>query len=371
MQLQVYDAKTKKRHTKTVPYVSDLQAEKDWLDFAAECRAGRVTSGITLSELIRRVYYEVLELKCKRQTLRGYRAAIRKIDETIGMIRLPEVTPYILQRWLNGLDLSPKTKRNYLSFLRRCLRVAITWGLIDRDPAEHLELPESPRLSVRVLSAEELPQFVTALHNCPASNYRAAMFLALCCGLRRGETCALLSEDYDSGVITVTKALYIDRGEVYCDAPKSRSAVRRVYVPEFLQPSLSDLSKEPGFLIKGADGDLMYPDNLWHWLHRFELKNGLPEVSYHSLRHTFAAILLLQKVPPSEISRALGHAQITTTLNLYAYNIAPESARIEAARSIDYIMTTSIKSPESLQSEAFFGGEGGIRTHVDPLRSDI
>lgn len=372
VQLQVYLGKDKTtgraiRKTKTIKYKDDITTERAWLDFYSECTS-KVTPAICVSELVRRVYNEILKPRCKRQTLKGYRAAIRKIDETIGSISLEELSPYTIQRWVNDLDLAPKTVRNYLSFLRRCLRVGITWGLLEKDPAANIELPLSASKQIRLLSAEELPSFIKALETVQNLHYKVAVYLALCCGLRRGETCGLLCSDYEAGVLSVTKGLYID-GEVYEDTPKTYKATRRVVAPDFLHPSLEQLKALGGYLIKGADGGAMYPDNLWHWLNRFEKKHGLPLVSYHSLRHTYAALLCQKKVPLSQISATLGHAQITTTLDLYAYDLAPESARIEAARYINYIMTTSQKSPGPLQSEASVGGEGGIRTHGTAIYS--
>jgi integrase len=42
-------------------------------------------------------------------------------------------------------------------------------------------------------------------------------------------------------------------------------------------------------------------------------------VSFHTLRHTFASLLIAQGHDPVFVSRQLGHASPTITLNTYAH----------------------------------------------------
>ena len=44
-----------------------------------------------------------------------------------------------------------------------------------------------------------------------------------------------------------------------------------------------------------------------------------PKKDLHTLRHTFATDMLLSNTPISIVSSALGHAQQTTTLNIYSH----------------------------------------------------
>jgi site-specific recombinase XerD len=63
---------------------------------------------------------------------------------------------------------------------------------------------------------------------------------------------------------------------------------------------------------------------------------GLPRVSFHALRHSYASALLAQGVHPRVMMEALGHSQISLTLNLYAHAI-PQLQR-EAADSLDMLL---------------------------------
>ena len=51
-------------------------------------------------------------------------------------------------------------------------------------------------------------------------------------------------------------------------------------------------------------------------------RSGLPAVHIHSLRHTYASLMIADGTPLVVVSRRLGHAQVSTTANIYAHVIA-------------------------------------------------
>ena len=53
---------------------------------------------------------------------------------------------------------------------------------------------------------------------------------------------------------------------------------------------------------------------------------GLPAMRYHDLRHGAASLMAAQGVPVRVAMEVLGHAQISTTMNIYAH-VAPEFQR--------------------------------------------
>jgi Phage integrase family len=46
---------------------------------------------------------------------------------------------------------------------------------------------------------------------------------------------------------------------------------------------------------------------------------GKPRLRFHDLRHTFASLLIAQNVNVAFVSRQLGHASVSTTLNVYTH----------------------------------------------------
>ena len=69
----------------------------------------------------------------------------------------------------------------------------------------------------------------------------------------------------------------------------------------------------------------MWPSNLTKRYKRLLDDAGVPQLSIHALRHTFATICFLNEVPAEQIQTAAGHSSIRTTKDMYA-NYLPELA---------------------------------------------
>lgn len=63
-------------------------------------------------------------------------------------------------------------------------------------------------------------------------------------------------------------------------------------------------------------------------------RNGLPHVTPHGLRHTYATILIEQGYSLPIVSAALGHASVTTTFETYADVMCDENKAISILNSI-------------------------------------
>ncbi len=81
-----------------------------------------------------------------------------------------------------------------------------------------------------------------------------------------------------------------------------------------------------------ASGGLAFTDEIGRPLTSFHISRrfkdllqlaGLPSMRYHDLRHGVASLMAAQGVPAKVAMEILGHAQISTTLNVYTH-IAPE-----------------------------------------------
>ena len=58
-------------------------------------------------------------------------------------------------------------------------------------------------------------------------------------------------------------------------------------------------------------------------------RTGLPKVTIHSLRHTYASLMIADGTPLVVVSHKLGHAQTSTTANIYAHVIAEAEAKAD------------------------------------------
>ena len=77
--------------------------------------------------------------------------------------------------------------------------------------------------------------------------------------------------------------------------------------------------QDQGFLFAQDDGNPMHPDSVTDWLAKFSKRHGLPHINPHAFRHTMASMLYFNGVDSVSISKRLGHAQVSTTANIYAH----------------------------------------------------
>lgn len=183
--------------------------------------------------------------------------------------------------------------------------------------------------------------------------YRTIILLLINTGLRRGELCGLEWKDIDfkNAVLYVRRnTLYLpDRG-IYDDTPKTASSQRAIKLPANCIPmlkeyrawqaaerlKLGDQWQEHDRLFTRWNGEPIHPDTLTNWFSDFVKRNDLPPVTIHSMRHTNATLLIAAGTNLRTVSARLGHAQTSTTANVYSHAI--QSADAAAAETLDDIL---------------------------------
>ena len=125
-----------------------------------------------------------------------------------------------------------------------------------------------------------------------------------------------------------------DRG-IYEETPKTESSIRYVSLPsETMQLlkqyrrwqieeilKLGEYYERNNYVFSQDNGKPMHPDSVTTWLNRFSKRHNLPHINPHAFRHTMASMLFYNGVDCVSISKRLGHAQVSTTANIYAHQI--------------------------------------------------
>ena len=70
------------------------------------------------------------------------------------------------------------------------------------------------------------------------------------------------------------------------------------------------------------NGQAMHPDTVTDWMDKFAKRHGLRHANPHAFRHSMASMLYFNGVDSVSISKRLGHAQVSTTANIYSHIIA-------------------------------------------------
>ena len=134
--------------------------------------------------------------------------------------------------------------------------------------------------------------------------YRAALLLALLCGLRLGEVGELRLSDVDwkNNTIDISRALiYTPQTGSYAGGTKTEAGERLISLPPGMMAVLhetreyqkevqtwaGDLWKGEGWIVHGWNGARLHHDTPSKWFRRFADANGFEGVRFHDLRHPY------------------------------------------------------------------------------------
>lgn len=246
--------------------------------------------------------------------------------------------------------LAASTVHAYHRVLSSIFRRAVRWRCIARNPAEGAELPSLAGHSARYLDEPDARRMLQLLLSEPIK-WAAPVIFDLLSGLRRAELLGLRWQDVDldAGLLRVSQSWnYVPGTGTYISTPKTEDSARCLRVStaaltilraykawqDECRAAVGDAWQDTdGRVFTNELGRPLFPSSLTAWLRKFIRRSGLPDSSVHSLRHTYASLLIADKTPLVVVAHNLGHAQTSTTANIYAHVI--ESAEVEAAAVLD------------------------------------
>ena len=183
------------------------------------------------------------------------------------------------------------------------------------------------------------------------------VLIALSTGMRRGEVLALRwrNVDFEGGVVRVVESLEQTKTGIRFKSPKT-DRTRAVTLPAFCIEELRRLKRQQAeelltlgvrqigetLVCARADGEPLQPQSLTHQFTRLITRiKDLPRIRLHDLRHSHATQLLAAGVHPKIVQERLGHASITTTLDLYSH--VTSTMQGDAAARLDAAFQPAIK----------------------------
>jgi integrase len=285
---------------------------------------------------------------------------------TLGNLPLTKLAPLNIQDAYSKLategrhdakpgGLSAQTRRHIHRVLHAALSRAVEHQLIARNPCEAFRrrLPKVERREMTTLTTEQGARLLDAIRQ-----YRVywPVLIALVTGARRGEILALRwrNVDLDRGTARIVESLEQTKAGMRFKAPKTDRA-RVVTLPAFAIEELRWLKREQAerLLMLGVrqggdtlvcareDGEAMLPTSLTHEFAKVAGRvKDVPRVRFHDLRHSHATQLMLAGVHPKVAQERLGHASITTTLDLYSHVTA--TMQEDAAAKLDTAFRSAI-----------------------------
>lgn len=323
------------------------KAEAFAATFEKECREGVTSdSRLRFEEYCNYVIGLKEQRGIKHSTIVRYRELTERLYPAIGHIKLKDLRADHLntlysdlakpgQNKRTGGGLSAKTILEHHRLISTVLDQAEKEGLVPFNVAAKATLPKVTRKAVNYFQPEQVAAIRDALDAEPPK-WKMLTHLLLITGARRGEVLGLkwCAVDFAGNRVHVcNNVLYSPDVGIYEGTPKTATSDRWVTLPaETMQLlrqyrawqnaerlRLGEHYQDQGFLFAQDDGKPMHPDSVTDWLAKFSKRHGLPHINPHAFRHTMASMLYFNGVDSVPISKRLGHAQGSTTANIYAH----------------------------------------------------
>lgn len=396
-------------HQKSETYPTQKEAEKRKKEIDYKLSVGKFEAPkcVLLKELLEEYVKIYGHDKWSVSTYDGNLGIINNyIIPTIGDKKLSAINNHFLEKYYKELLTTPavKSSRNkngeenvsaatvneVHKILRSCFRQAVKWGLMEKNPAIDATVPKHKKQVREIWTAEMLMQ---ALSACDNKLLKVAFHLCFTATLRLGELLGLTWDcmDISEEAIAENRAYIIINKEVervskeavdalnskdiilvfpstkrnnktvrVLKTPKTESSIRTVYIPKSVALCLIELKKDQDEIIEALGGEyqnynlvmattfgLPIGDSyLRSKMQEIIDELGLPDVVFHSLRHTSVTYKL--KLSGGDIKAVQGdsgHAQADMVTEIYGH-IIDEDRRKNAE-----LMENAFYNKENLKPE--------------------
>lgn len=238
------------------------------------------------------------------------------------------VQKFVLEKLGSGL--SVKTVKDILIVLKMIMRFGVKNGWMSYREWD-IKYPVTETAGeidvLTIANHKKILDFIK--HN---FTFRSlGIYISLTTGLRIGEICGLKWSDIDEsrGTITVRRTverIYIVDGEskhteLIINTPKTKNSCREIPMSKELTMMLTPFKKvvNENFYVLTNNEKPTEPRTYRDYYHRLMEQLEIPRLKYHGLRHSFATRCIESNCDYKTVSVLLGHANISTTLNLYVH----------------------------------------------------
>lgn len=314
------------------------------------------------------------------------------INPIIGDMEVQDITTRVVDKYIQTLQKTPSVSRKnrkartefvtnstiekIIKLLRCAFKQAVRWELIGKNPFDNVVLPKTEYKKRDIWDAETIR---LALDQCTDNKLYIAMNLAFACSLRMGEILGLTWKNVhieDENIATDNAYIYIEAelaraskqaietlGEkdiyhiftplmpntstrIILKKPKTDSSIRKVWLPktvayilrewktsqEELKSFLGDEYQDFDLVVALPNGRPCENRIIEKEFSLLKQKAGLPNVVFHSLRHSSTTYKLKLNHGDLKVTQGdTGHAEIDMITKVYAH-ILDEDRKINAQK---------------------------------------
>lgn len=335
---------TSKRGMRIQKLFLNLKECKKWL---ADSQYMDEHSNVDIpSDLLVSVWFDywidIKEKTVRPNTVRNYRERYDKnIKHVIGNKLLRDVNSIHCQKIMNDMaEKGYKTTTIYQTriALYNMLEFAYQSDIIIKNPCNKMVKSNIGKESAKreAMTIENQKKFCQAIKG---KSYEYQFRLIMQTGLRTGELVGLKWEDIDfeKRTLTVSRSLEYRHsvGEWREGPPKSKSGYRVIPLTD---EAISILKMQQWKVLRFKIIDIEWRDRVFLCRKGTPVKNstydsslyeickkaGIPKISMHILRHTFATRCIEAGMMPKTLQTLLGHSNISITMNLYVHTTADQ-----------------------------------------------
>lgn len=246
--------------------------------------------------------------------------------------------------------LSPRTVRYMHIVIHESLEQALKEGKVTRNPAKATRPPKVEKKEASYMNMDDIARF---LRDIAEDRWYPAFITVLGSGLRLGEVAALkwAKTDLQKGTIYVNEAASRVKNDaetgpktkLIFQNTKTQKGMRTIPLPADVVNELKrlktrqaeekmklgkaylgdgpehKLKQDQWFVFTWPDGRMVEPGYLSKHFLKLIRKSGIPNIHFHSLRHTYASMMLQADVHPKIVQEIIGHSTIGMTLDTYSH----------------------------------------------------
>ena len=278
------------------------------------------------------VSYLKSECHLADNTVAAYRRDIQRFGAWLDGRRVQTITVQDLSDyagWLGDKKLAASSISRHLVSLKLFLRYLQLEGVIRDNAAELLGSRKLWQRIPEVMSPETVERFLRAPRRSDTFSWRdrALLQLLYATGCRASELSGLKVRDVH---LSDRYCICHGKGDRQRMVPLGESAVTAVntYLERARPKLAAAASQPPEWLLLSRRGRRLRREAIWELVKKYAARVGAaPEVSPHTLRHSFATHLLAGGADLRQVQELLGHANITTT-QIYTHVDASRLQRV-------------------------------------------
>ncbi|MDD3999290.1 MAG: tyrosine-type recombinase/integrase [Bacilli bacterium] len=257
-------------------------------------------------------------------------------------LKLKDLKPYHIEGFYKtqyDKGLSSNSVLKFHILIRECLQYAVKNDFVNSNVADKVTRPKVSGYKASFYSVEEIEKLFEAIKE---SEVKIPIMLTAMYGLRRSEVIGLKwnAIDFENKLVKIQHKVLetqIDGKRCIYKSDKLKNKTSNRVLPllpqaeELLLNLKEQIEKNKQSLGKCYDtryldyvcvdnlGRLILPNRLTKNFLKILKRNNLRHIRFHDLRHSCASLMLSNGVPMKQIQEWLGHADFSTTANIYSH----------------------------------------------------